>query len=118
MTAFRYTPFTVKMIRRHAQTMSAETIAAFMQAPIDMIEMICRKHDITVRERDCFPHDAVKPTPAGKAVRKALEIQIDETMLGIVRRQAKKRGVETITLIETLIERIAEDDLYSAILDR
>jgi hypothetical protein len=114
MTEFSYTPQTVKMIRRHAQTMSAATIAAFMQAPIDMIEMICRKHEITVREKDAHQYDPKKR----EGSKKSLKIQIDDVALGIVRKQAKKRGVDTHDLIEALIERIAQDDVFGAILDR
>ena len=52
------------------------------------------------------------------AVKKALEIQIDEAALSVVKRQARRRGVDTHNLIERLIEKIAEDELFSAVLDR
>jgi hypothetical protein len=113
MTDFRYTPMTVKKIRRHAQTMKPATIAAFMKCPVDMVEMICRKHEIPMHDRDGggveAPHEAIK---------REIEIQIDINMLRAVKREASLRGLDTNILIERLIEKIAEDGLFGAVLDR
>jgi hypothetical protein len=116
MTGFRYTPQAVELIRRHARTMTPATIAAFMHCPIDMVEMICRKHEI--RYGDGLGAPDIEAPLKAKGVKKALEIQVDETLLRVVKRQARQRGVVTHTLIEQLIERIAEDELFGAVLDR
>lgn len=118
MTDFRYTPQSVSLIRRHARTMAPVTIAAFMHCSISMVEQICRRHNIEIRDADTFMRDPVKPAPGDKIVRKSLEIQIDEVRLAVVRKQARQRGVDTHTLIEMMIERIAEDELFGAVLDR
>jgi hypothetical protein len=115
---FRYTPQSVSLIRRHARTMAPVTIAAFMHCSISMVESICKKHNIDIRAEDAFVRNPGPPTPEDKIVRKSLEIQVDEAALRIVRKQARQRGVDTHTLIELLIERVAEDDLVSAVLDR
>ena len=111
---FAYTPMTVKKIRRHALTMKPATIAAFMKCPVDMVEMICRKHEIPMHDRDGGGVEA----PPREGVKKELEIQIDLEMLRVVKREASMRGLDTHTLIERLIERIAQDNLFNAVLDR
>jgi hypothetical protein len=118
MTEFRYTPQSVSLIRRHARTMAPVTIAAFMHCSISMVESICKKHNIDIRAEDAFVRNPEKPAPDGNVVRKSLEIQVDEAALRIVRKQARQRGVDTHTLIERLIEKIAEDGLFDAVLDR
>jgi predicted DNA binding CopG/RHH family protein len=115
MTDFRYTPATVKKIRRHALTMKLATIAAFMRCPVDMVEMICRKHEISTRDDDALRDP---DAPGRQAVKKSLEIQIDNAMLRVVKREGSRRGLDTHTLIERLIEKIAEDGLFGAVLDR
>ena len=117
MTDFRYTPDAVKTIRRHARTMSATAIAAFMGCDVGMIERICRMHCITVRDNDFAGPDLEAPSQA-KVVKKSLEIQIDETLLLVVKREARQRGLDTHTMIERLIEKIAEDGLFGAVLDK
>jgi hypothetical protein len=119
MTGFRYTPQAVSTIRRHARTMAPATIASFLHCPVSMIESICKKHDIEIRDKDAFTRDIIEASePDRKAVKKALEIQIDDVALRIVKSNARKRGVDTHTLIEMMIERIAEDELFGAVLDR
>jgi hypothetical protein len=116
MSAFLYTPDAVKTIRHHARTMSAAMIAVVMGCDAGMIERICRMHCIEVREKDFA--GPMPEKPAAGIVKKSLEIQIDEAMLKIVRAQARQRGVDTHSLIEALIERIAKDGMFSAVLDR
>jgi hypothetical protein len=113
MTDFRYTPFTVKKIRRHAQTMKPATIAAFMRCDVSMVEHICRKHEIPMHARDGGGVEAPR-----EPVRKAIEIEIEIAMLRVVKQQARERGLDSLTLIERLIERIAADGLFNAVLDR
>lgn len=114
MTDFRYTPDAVKMIRAHARMLAPATIAIIMQCSIGMIEQICKTHDIRMLERDIVARDPEEPPPKRKVVR----IKIADVMLYKVSECARERGVKPNTLIEMLIERIAEDDNFGAILDR
>lgn len=113
MSDFRYTPRAVSIIRRHARTMAPATIATIMRCPIGTIELICQRHGIEIRDNDILLRD-----PERKVVKKELEIQIGDVLLRVVSKEARRRGVDTHTLIERLIEKIAEDGLFGAVLDR
>src|ERR1700675_2650472 len=109
-TDFRYPPQAVRTIRANARTMSAAAIAAFMGCEVSMIEQICRKHGIQVRDKD-FGNpgaDPEKQLPEREAVLKVIRIKVDESVFRIVKREASRRNVNMHTLVEHLIERIAE----------
>ena len=118
MTEFVYTIDAVQKISELSRTMSAAAIADLLQTTTGRIEFICKRHGITVRARDFGELEPAPPPLQRKIVRKSMEIEIDEKMLGIVKRQARQRGLDTRTLIEKLIEKIAKDSLFSTILDR
>src|ERR1700675_4440953 len=96
-TDFRYTPQAVRTIRANARTMSAAAIAAFMGCEVSMIEQICRKHGIEVRDKDFGGPgpDPEQQLPEHGAIIKALRIQVDDSVFRILKREANRRGVNT-----------------------
>jgi hypothetical protein len=116
MTDFRYTPRTVGMIKLHARTMSPATIAMIMRCSIGTVELICRKHGIETRESD-----KIEPLPvtcADRSLKRQVDIDLDGVSLHIVANEARRRGVPTRDLIAQLVEAIAEECIFSAVLDR
>jgi hypothetical protein len=124
MTDFRYTPDNIKLIRRHALTMSPATIATLMHAPLSTIEKICREQGILTHGRDIgamsdpAEHDSVDASHQAEAVMKPVRILVDEPMLLVIKKEARQRGLNGNALIERLIEKIAKNRLFSVILDR
>lgn len=116
MTDFRYTPRTVGIIKAHARTLAPATIAVLMRCPVSTIELICRKHDIEVRESD-----KVEPAPRAPDIRtfsKKIDIDIDATCFMVVANEARRRGTRPKDLIADLVEAIADDCMFSAVLDQ
>lgn len=117
MTDFRYTPRTVGAIRLHARTMAPATIATIMRCPVSTIELICRKHGIEIREVD-----HVVPVPLSRAELKkagtAVEIYVDMVAFTIVAKEAKRRGTATRDLMAQLVEAVADDHMFAAVLDQ
>lgn len=116
MSDFRYTPRAVGIIKQHAKTLAPATIAILMRCPVSTIELICRKHDIEVRESD-----KVDPPPRAAQVRtfsKKIDIDIDATSFIVVANEARRRGTRPKDLIADLVEAIADDHMFSAVLDR
>jgi hypothetical protein len=115
MTDFRYTPRTVGMIKLHARTMAPATIATIMRCPTSTIELICRKHGIDMRAEDCV----ALPAKVERGLLKHVEIYVDGLSLHVVANEARRRGIPTCDLIaRRLVEAIAEDHVFSAVLDR
>jgi len=116
MTGFRYTPRTVGIIKQHARTLTPATIAILMRCPVSTIELICKKHDIEVRESD-----KVEPAPRAADTRtfpKKIDIDIDAASFIVVTNEARRRGTRPKDLIADLIEAIADDCMFSAVLDK
>lgn len=115
MSDFRYTPRTVGIIKAHARTLAPATIAILMRCPVSTIELICRKHDIEVRESD-----KVEPAPRTdtRAFSKKIDIDLDATCFMVVANEAKRRGTRPKDLIAELVEAIADDCMFSAVLDQ
>lgn len=117
MSAFRYTPHTVRVIKAHARTMSPATIATIMCCSVGTVELICRKHDIEMRGSDL-----AEPEPAvlagRKQVRRRVDIELDGLSFHLVTNEARRRGCTGRDLIAQLVEAIAEEAIYAAVLDR
>ena len=116
MSDFRYTKETVGVIRLHAKTMSAATIATIMRCSVGTVELICRRHDIEMRDSD-----RVEPEPssvAARRLRKQVDIEVDGVSFALVANEARRRGLTARELMARLIESVADDLLFSAVLDR
>jgi hypothetical protein len=116
MSDFRYTPRTVGIIKLHARTMAPPTIATIMRCPASTIELICRKHGIEMRESD-----KIEPVPPPRdRLLKSRRVEIDIECLAfiVLANEARRRGIATRDLIAALIEGIADDHLFSAVLER
>ncbi len=117
MSDFRYTPRAVGAIKLHARTMAPATIATIMRCSVGTVELICRKHGIEMRESDVVEM-ALQTPAARKALSKPIEIHLDGIALHVVANEARRRGTATRDLISRLIEEIADEHLFSAVLDR
>jgi hypothetical protein len=115
MTDFRYTPRTVGAVKLHARTMAPATIAVIMRCSVGTVELICRKHGIEMRESD---HIEPVPNPSErKLVKRRIEIEIDGLSLHVVANEAQRRELTPRDLIARLVEAIAEECFFSAVLD-
>jgi hypothetical protein len=117
MTDFRYTPRTVGAIKLHARTMAPATIAIIMRCSVGTVELICRKHGIETRDAD-----KVLPDPPTRAERNkvasSVEIYVNDIALTIIANEARRRRTATRDLIAQMVEAIAEECFFSAILDK
>jgi len=116
MTDFRYTPRSVATIKLHARTMSPATISTIMRCSVGTVELICRKHGIETRTAD-----KVVPEPPTRAERKkvasSVEICVNDIAFVIIANEARRRHTATRDLIAQMVEAIAEEQLFSAVLD-
>ena len=117
MTDFHYTPRAVGAIKLHAKTMAPATIATIMRCSVGTVELICRKHGIEMRESDVVVPAPQTPAQC-KVLSKQVEISLDGVALHVVANEARRRGTATRDLISRLIEEIADEHLFSAVLDR
>jgi len=117
MSAFRYTPHTVSTIRLHAQTMAPAEIAEVMRCSIGTVELICRKHGIEMRSQDY-----VLPPPPTREERKIttteVEIRIHGVSFTIIAQEARRRGMATRDLIARIVDEVAQEQLFGAVLDQ
>lgn len=116
MSEFRYTPRSVGTIKLHARTMAPETIAAIMRCPVSTVELICRKHGIEMLGEDYVP----PPPPEDDRLlkRKRVEISVDAlSFVGLVN-EARRRGLAPVDLIRQVVEAVARDGLYAAVLEK
>lgn len=116
MSGFSYNPQTVAIIKRYARTMAPVTIATIMRCPVGTIEAICKKHGIEVRDSDAT---VLAPVVLQRKVfKRSVEVQIELAALMILNREARRRGLTQSQMIATLVEQVAEDGLFSVVLDR
>lgn len=133
MKTFRYTILTVNLIRRHAKARhSIASIARLMDCLPSTIETICKKHGIEIGAGDApspsiAPHAApdvpfVHPLldPARRRARNNLtgiKLEIANGALGVIEREAARRGTTPSVLIARMAELIAQDGMFAAVLD-
>lgn len=118
MSNFEYTPKTVAIIKRHARTMTLETIANVMICSIGTIEAICKKHGIIARDVDTIAAEPQENNVSRGRLIKRVEVEIDISALTIIQYESRRRGMKVRELIPRLIEQIAKDGLFSAVLDK
>lgn len=93
-----------------AQGVTKAEIAEQFGVTKDTLQVQCSRRGISLRKGGKYqrrPITLLQPTP--------LELS-DQAMLAF-REKAKAMGIDTIKLVRDLLERIAKDDLYVAVLD-
>jgi hypothetical protein len=121
MSGFQYTPRTVGMIKLHAKTMAPPTIATIMRCSVGTVELICRKHGIDILGQDKeapAPKTAFERAQDRKYRGTHVRIYIDDISLVAVSNEARRRGCIASDLIAQIVEMIADDRMFSAVLDR
>lgn len=116
MSDFQYTPRSVSTIKLHARTMAPATIATIMRCSIGTVELICRKHGIEMREAD-YVETLAPPPERGVLRNKRVEVDVDPISFILIANEARRRGKATRDLMAELLQVIADDKMFNAVLD-
>ena len=90
------------------QGLSAEAIAARLGCTVGTLKVRCSQAQISL----CRPG-----TPRGRGRGRFIAMRLSSTALDCLRKHAAATGVSVIKLATDLLEMIAQDNLYDAVLD-
>ena len=90
------------------QGLNAEAIAARLGCTVGTLRVRCSQNHISLRRPG---------TPRGRGRGRSIAIQLSSTALDRFRKRAAATGVSEVKLATDLLEVIAQDDLYDAVLD-
>ena len=94
---------------------SPNEIASKIGCTLGTLRVVCSKAKISLRKGRS---DKRAPRPdSQRRDHAAISLNIPEMAAGVLRREAGKRGLEAATLASMLLEMIAGDNLYDAVLD-
>lgn len=111
-----FTPLLLRRIQRAARMgLSVERIAAQFHREISFIEETCRKHGIRITGV-ARPERA--PIRALACDQSTIGVTIASSHLTQLEREAARRGTSAALLAATILNLVAQDSLFSAVLDQ
>jgi hypothetical protein len=121
----KFTPTTIMQVRRWLdEGLSADQIAARIGCTVGTLRVRCSQLGISLRCRKRSYEPAQKNANGTRGVRKRsseprerLILSVRRGTLDQLRTYASSNGVSAIKLAASLLETIAEDDLYKAVLN-
>lgn len=119
MKPFRLTPDSLKLIRRYAaDRRNGEAIARLVGCSVSTITNIANEHGIEIAKDDGAPPLSRCRVPVAGAGTVTLEVPIDSAAMELIRQEANRRGCKPTTLVGRIVDVVAADRIFSAVLDK
>jgi hypothetical protein len=96
---------------------SPDEIAISIGCTRGTLYVVCSKAKISLRKSGSQKLLPLSDTPPERTHHTAIPFKLPETTVGRLRHEADKRGLAAGTLAAMLLEMIAQDNLYDAVLD-